>query len=299
MEKVLRFALFGNTFQSKKSASVRKLLDTLQQKNAHILIDEPFHKYLTQELQMGIPYAELITDNDFTVDAVISLGGDGTFLEAARRVGNKEIPILGINMGRLGFLSDFSPEEIDKAIHNLYEGKLRTESHSTLQICYSQGEPRSYPFALNEVAVLKRDNSSMISIRVDVNGEYLTTYQADGLIVNTPTGSTGYALSVGGSVISPESHVLGLVPVASHSLNVRPMTLSDDVEISLTVESRSHNFLVAIDGRSESCKESTRLLIRKAPYQIKVLKRANGSFFHTLRTKLMWGNDVRTFREQE
>ena len=134
----------------------------------------------------------------------------------------------------------------------------------------------------------------MISIRVDINGEYLTTYQADGLIINTPTGSTGYALSVGGPIMAPGSHVIGMVPVAPHSLNVRPITLCDDMEVSLTVESRSHNFLVAIDGRSESCREGIKLTVTRAPYNIYVVKRPNGSFSRTLRTKLMWGTDVRT-----
>ena len=133
----------------------------------------------------------------------------------------------------------------------------------------------------------------MISIRISINGEYLTTYQADGLIINTPTGSTGYALSVGGPVMTPESHILGLVPVAPHSLTARPITLSDDMQIELTVESRSHNFLVAIDGRSESLHENTRLRISRAPYQVHVLKRSRGSLFRTLRTKLMWGSDIR------
>ena len=141
--------------------------------------------------------------------------------------------------------------------------------------------------------MLKRDNSSMISIRVSIDGEYLTTYQADGLIINTPTGSTGYALSVGGNIMSPLSHIMGLVPVAAHSLNVRPIMLGDDCEVELSVESRSHQFLVAIDGRSESCSESTKLYVRRAPYNICVLKRPNSSFFRTLRNKLMWGSDVR------
>ncbi len=294
MDKILRFAIFGNTYQSEKSSSVCQLLNILQKKQAEILIDEPFYRYLVEKLQVEVPCAQLIRDNDFSADVVISLGGDGTFLEAAKRVGDKGISILGINMGRLGFLADFSQDEVEDAIQNVYEGKLRTELHSTLQVSYQNGDMCNYPFALNEVAVLKHDNSSMISIRVDVDGQYLTTYQADGLIVNTPTGSTGYALSVGGSVISPDSKVLGLVPVAPHSLNIRPVMLADDVEVSLTVESRSHSFLLAIDGRSESCTEGTRLIIRKAPYQIRVLKRADGSYFQTLRSKLMWGNDVRT-----
>ena len=141
--------------------------------------------------------------------------------------------------------------------------------------------------------MLKRDVSSMISIRVEIDGEYLTTYQADGLIINTPTGSTGYALSVGGPVMSPQSDILGLVPVAPHSLSMRPLTLSGGSCVTLTVESRNHNFLVAIDGRSQACAENVQLKVRKAPYQVQVIKRPGGSFFRTLRQKLMWGSDTR------
>lgn len=293
MKKTLRFALFGNIFQHKKASSVHKLLTELEIHKATILIDAPFYEFLTKDLLINVPCSQLIEDNNFQADVAISMGGDGTFLEVAKRVGDKGIPILGINTGRLGFLADFSPEDITYTIDQIYTNGLRTEERSVLQLSYSQGEPADYPFALNEVAVLKRDNSSMISIRVNIDGEYLTTYQADGLIINTPTGSTGYALSVGGPVIHPDSRTIGLVPVAPHSLNVRPFTLSDDKEITLTVESRNHNFLVAVDGRSEKCQEGISLSIRRAPYQIKVLKRSNGSFFHTLRDKMMWGTDVR------
>ena len=149
------------------------------------------------------------------------------------------------------------------------------------------------PYALNEIAVLKRDSSSMISIHTAINGAHLTTYQADGLVVSTPTGSTAYSLRVGGPVIVPHSKTIAITPVAPHSLNVRPIVICDDWEITLDVESRSHSFLVAIDGRSESCKETTRLRISRADYSIKVIKRFNHVFFDTLRNKLMWGADVR------
>ena len=293
MEKPLRFALFGNIYQHKKANSVLKLLTELDTRKATVLIDAPFHDFLVNDMKIDVPCSQLIEGNDFQADVAISMGGDGTFLEVARRVGDKGIPILGINTGRLGFLADFSPEDITYAIKQIYANGLRTEERSVLQLSYSKGSPQDYPFALNEVAVLKRDNSSMISIRVDIDGEYLTTYQADGLIINTATGSTGYALSVGGPVMHPSCQTIGLVPVAPHSLNVRPFTLSDDKEITLKVESRNHNFLVAVDGRSEKCQEEVRLTIRRAPYQIKVLKRNNGSFFHTLREKMMWGSDIR------
>ncbi len=289
----LRFALFGNVFQAKKSASVQKLLCLLDEQQAEILIDEPFHHYLQNELQIQIPAVRMIRGDDFAADYVISMGGDGTFLEAARRVGDKQIPILGVNMGRLGFLADITPEELPVAIHQIYTGDVHVEERSVLQLEYDKGQPEGYPFALNEVAVLKRDMSSMISIRVSINGEYLTTYQADGLIINTPTGSTGYALSVGGPIMQPGSHTLGIVPVAPHSLTVRPVMLTDDSVITLSVSARTHRFLVALDGRSEKCTEGIQLTIRRAPYQVKILKRPDQSFFRTLRMKLMWGTDVR------
>ena len=289
----LRFALFGNVYQAKKSLAVQKLLCLLEQREADILIDRTFYEYLVNDLRLEVHATSLIEDDDFDADVAISMGGDGTFLEAATRVGDKRIPILGINMGRLGFLADVSCDEIDTAIESIYNDAYPTEDRSVLQVEYSDGSPIGHPFALNEVAVLKRDNSSMISIRVNVDGEYLTTYQADGLIINTPTGSTGYALSVGGPIMSPQSQTIGLVAVAPHSLNVRPLSLCDDVQIELAIESRSHQFLVAIDGRSESCTEEVRLTIRRAPYTIRLFKRSGASFFRTLRNKMMWGSDVR------
>lgn len=293
MEKAKRCAIFGNTYQPKKCEAVQKLFDALSSLGIVPLIDKSFFDYLKDEMHAIIPEHQLITDDAFDADIAVSMGGDGTFLTTAMRVGEKQIPILGINTGRLGFLADFSLDDITQTFENFLAGRLHTEQCNVLQVECSEGQMKGYPFALNEVAVLKRDNSSMISIRVDLDGEYLTTYQADGLIVNTPTGSTGYALSVGGPVMLPGSQSIGLVPVAPHGLTVRPLSLPDNLEVTLTVESRSHNFLVAIDGRSESCQDTTKLTIRKAPYQVIVLKRPETTFLHTLRTKLLWGSDTR------
>jgi len=289
----LKFALFGNVYQAKKSVLVKKLLGSLESYGAEVIIDKSFCKYLTDKMMLDINPAGLIEGNDFDADFVVSMGGDGTFLQTATRVRDKDIPIIGINMGRMGFLADVSGDEIDATIAQIYSNEYNIESRSVLALEYSKGKPEGYPFALNEVAVLKRDNSSMISIRVDINGEFLTTFQADGLIINTPTGSTGYALSVGGSIMSPKSQTIGITPVAAHSLNARPVTICDNAEVTLTVGSRNHNFLVAIDGRSESCNEEVKLTIRRAPYCIKVVKQHDSSFFKTLRNKLMWGTDVR------
>ncbi|MCR5820110.1 MAG: NAD kinase [Bacteroidaceae bacterium] len=289
----LKFALFGNIYQARKSVAVQKLLSLLGERGAHLMIDQDFLHYLTSDLKISVKPSAIIKGDDFEADVAISMGGDGTFLETARRVGDKQIPILGINMGRMGFLADVSPDDIDSAINQIYEGNLDTEPRSVIELSYSTGSPQGSPYALNEVAVLKRDNSSMISIRVDINGEYLATYQADGLIVNTPTGSTGYALSNGGPIMHPTNRTLGIIPVATHSLSIRPIVVTDDAEITLHVTARNHNFLVAIDGRSEKCTEDVVLTLRRAPYQVNVLKRPGLSFFRTLRTKLAWGLDSR------
>lgn len=289
----MKFALFGNTYQAKKSAHVIRLLSILKRYKAEIYICREFYQFLTNEQKMDIQAAGVFEGNDFEADMVLSIGGDGTFLKAASHVGEKNIPILGINTGRLGFLADVSPEEMEETFKDIYNRNYKVEDRSVLQVC-SNGQPlKGYPFGLNEIAVLKRDSSSMITIHTSINGAYLTTYQADGLVIATPTGSTAYSLSIGGPIIVPHSNTIAITPVAPHSLNVRPIVINDDWEITLDVESRSHNFLVAIDGRSETCKEGTRLTIRKADYNIKVVKRPNHIFFHTLRNKMMWGADGR------
>ena len=258
-----------------------------------VYINRDFYHFLVDEQQMDIQAAGVFEGNDFEADMVLSMGGDGTFLKAASYVGNKNIPILGINTGRLGFLADVSPEEMEDTFKDIYNHNYKVEDRSVLQVI-SNGHPlKGYPCGLNEIAVLKRDSSSMITIHTSINGAYLTTYQADGLVIATPTGSTAYSLSIGGPVIVPHSNTIAITPVAPHSLNVRPIVINDDWEITLDVESRSHNFLVAIDGRSETCREGTRLTIRKADYNIKVVKRPNHVFFHTLRDKMMWGADGR------
>ena len=288
-----KFVLFGNIYQAKKSAHVLRLLSILGKYQAEVYIDKEFHQFLTKEQKMDIHSANVFDRNDFDADMVLSMGGDGTFLKAASYVGNKNIPILGINTGRLGFLADVSPEEMEETFEDIYKGNYKIEDRSVLQVT-SEGQPlKGYACGLNEIAVLKRDSSSMIAIHTSINGAYLTTYQADGLVIATPTGSTAYSLSVGGPVIVPHSNTIAITPVAPHSLNVRPIVINDDWEITLDVESRSHNYLIAIDGRSETCREGTRLTIRKADYYIKVVKRPSHVFFHTLRDKMMWGADGR------
>ena len=289
----LRFAVFGNTYQPKKSVSIQKLLVCLAQRQADVLIEHDFYDFLTNGQRLPIDGVQVFEGCNFTADFAISMGGDGTFLRTASVVGAKQVPILGINTGRLGFLADVNAQEIEHTIRALYEGDYDIDTRAVLQL-KTDGQPlQGYDCALNDVAVLKRDNASMITINCTINGEYVTTYQADGLIISTPTGSTAYSLSNGGPIIVPGTHVFSLTAVAPHSLNVRPIVLSEDSEIRLTVESRTHNYLVALDGRSEKLADTTRLTLRKAPYRARVIKRAGTKYFHTLREKMMWGADQR------
>ena len=290
---VLRFALFGKEFQAGKTVSIHRLIDSLKARGAEIYIERTFFRYITSALGMEVEVSGVFDNYNFDVDFVISIGGDGTFLRAASMVGSKATPIIGVNTGRLGFLADIHPDEIDHAIAEIADGHYAVEPHAVIMVEADGEIIEGSPFALNDIAVLKRDNATMISVRTCINGEYLVTYQADGLIVSTPTGSTAYGLSNGGPIIVPGADILCLTPVAPHSLNVRPIVINDDSEITLEVESRSHNFLVAIDGRSEKLLESTRLTIRKAPYTINIVKRDSRSYFSTLREKMMWGADHR------
>jgi NAD+ kinase len=231
--------------------------------------------------------------DDFDADFVISMGGDGTFLKAASRVREKQIPILGVNMGRLGFLADVCPEDIGRCLDALYHDDFSVESRALIEVTTNDEAFEGFNCALNDVAILKRDTASMISIKAHVNGQYLNTYQADGLVISTPTGSTAYSLSNGGPIIVPGTKVFSMTAVAPHSLNVRPIVLADSSVIELEVESRSHNFLVAIDGRSEKCKEGTKLTLSRAPYDVQVVKRPGHRYFDALREKMMWGADTR------
>lgn len=291
--KELSIALFGNTYQAEKNRFAKAVLRGLAERNADISIDETFGRFMGAECGVDMSGFRFISGNGFSADVAISIGGDGTFLSTAARIGDKGIPILGVNTGRLGFLADASPAMIDETLDALYEGRFVTEQRSVIAVETGGALLAGYPFALNEVAVLKHDNSSLINIRTCVNGELLTNYMADGLIVCTPTGSTGYSLSVGGPIIVPRSPAFCLSAVAPHSLSTRPVVVCDDVVISLEVESRSGNFLISIDGRSESLPARTVITLWRAPYSVGVIKIKHKHFFDTLREKMMWGADQR------
>ena len=265
------------------------IFDNADKRQETLPFEERILTYLDSHNATALVEPEDFNDADF----VISMGGDGTFLRAAGRVGNRQIPLLGINMGRLGFLADVLPSEIESTLDRVLSGDYIIEDHTVIKLESDGEEVSCNPFALNDIAVLKRDSASMISIKVRVNGDFLVNYRADGLIIATPTGSTAYSLSNGGPIIVPQSGSLCITPVAPHSLNIRPIVINDTGVIELEVESRSHNFLVAVDGRSLKMAEGTRLTIRKAPYTVKIIKLKNRRYFSTLHEKLMWGADNR------
>lgn len=298
-DKKLSFAIFGNEYQAGKSVGIGHVLTSLYERNAEIYVDRPFYEYLSRELKVDIKADGVFDGYNFDVDYAISIGGDGTFLKAANRVLAKGTPVIGVNTGRLGFLAEVLPTEFREALDEIYAGTCNIEKHMVIQVevnTSGAAEPlplEGSPYALNDIAILKRDSASMITVRAYVNDDFLVTYQADGLIVSTPTGSTAYSLSNGGPIIVPNSGSICLTPVAPHSLNIRPIVVNDTTVIRLEVESRSHNFLMAVDGRSEKLYEGTELIIKKAPYAVNVVNLRSKRYFALLREKLMWGADQR------
>ena len=291
--KHLTVAIFGNSFQPRKSQSLMRVLDFLRSKGASIIFDRTFYDFLTAEQNQELGEVGTFEGDDFNADYVISMGGDGTFLKAAVRVGIKSIPLIGINMGRLGFLADVLPGEVETALQAVLEGNYNIEEHTAIQISTNGGDFDGCHYALNDIAVLKRDIASMIGIHTSIDGSFLVNYQADGLIVSTPTGSTAYSLSNGGPIIVPQTRTLCLTPVAPHSLNIRPIVISDSSTVTLEVESRSHNYLVAVDGRSYTMHEGSTVTISKAPFVTRIVKPNGRRYFSSLRDKMMWGADKR------
>lgn len=306
-QKPLTFAIFGNTYQKEKAAHITTVLHSILNIGGRITIEETFAHFLHQVADLsGVPHS-IASSASIHADFAISIGGDGTFLNTARMVGHRLMPLIGINTGRLGFISDLMPQDTDQFFLCLKQGQFQIEERSLLQVSSDGNQLGSESdkagsdgnqlgsslVALNEIAVLKHDNSSMINIQAEVDDAYLATYMADGLIVSTPTGSTGYSLSVGGPIISPNSQSIVLSPIAAHSLSVRPIVLNNDVRITLRIHSRSCNFMIAIDGRSRSLPNETVLHIQTAPYRLRIVRPLHHSFFDTLRNKLLWGADKR------
>jgi NAD+ kinase len=291
----MKIAIFGNTYRHEVQALINLLIDFFSDRDVHLLFEKKLYPQALQSDKFNEKSVHSIESADFEADFAFSIGGDGTFLHTALNVGNKGIPILGINMGRLGFLADVAENDVRMALNALLNGNYVLEDRTLLHVATDdEAVELKMPNALNDVVVLKKDSSSMISVDLSVNGEFVHTYQSDGLIIATPTGSTAYSMSVGGPLVVPGAKSFILSPVASHSLSVRPLIIPDDWEIELSVSSRSHSFLIAIDGRSNTLSEKTKLKIKKADYTIRLIKQEGYTFFDTLKNKLLWGIDKRS-----
>ena len=278
-------ALFGNTYKDQTLAQVEHLLAFFASHYVRVLLSQE----LRYEMHLTQDYDGYSEDSSENVDYAISVGGDGTFLTTAAAVIGKDIPILGINCGHLGFLTAVTSDEIDSALEKLLEGDCTIDERAVLQVSTQNGGHVMMPYALNEVAVMKQELSSMIVIDTYLNGHLLHTYKADGLVIATPTGSTAYSLSAGGPLVAPHVPAIVLTPIATHSLNVRPLVITEDRVIELQVHSRSGSFLISVDGRSQAVREDVKLEIRKAQHTIKIVQMKEHSFIYALKNKLLWG----------
>jgi len=293
----MKIAIYGQLYNSNTQESIHTLLDLLLLKKADVTIENDFFKEIKKGQNSGNKYNAFKTfislDNSF--DLLISIGGDGTILRAITFVRDLSIPIVGINTGRLGFLSTIQTNEIKEAINHILMGNFKISERSLLSV---ETNPENkgineLNFALNEIAVSRKNTTAMIKVETHLNGEYLTSYWADGLIVSTPTGSTGYSLSCGGPVITPETNSFVLTPIAPHNLNARPLVIPDDTKIQLKVDGREDHYLMSLDSRIATLINSTTVTIKKASFKIKMVELVNESFINTLRKKLLWGEDKR------
>ncbi|MDE5418076.1 NAD kinase [Labilibaculum sp. DW002] len=293
----MKVALFGRSFNESFTESFILMFDVFTKHNIDVVIYEPFYDFLIRDINFKPPvqnYFHSYEDLDKNVDYFFSIGGDGTFLDAVTLVQDSGVPIVGVNSGRLGFMADIARDEIPAAISNILEGNYSIEERTLLKVqTESNGLFKDFNYGLNEFTVHKKDSASMITIHTYIDGEYLNSYWADGLIISTPTGSTAYSLSVGGPILIPNTQNFVISPISPHNLTVRPIVVPNYQEITLKVEGRSDSYLASLDSRSVSFEALNELKISKADFKIKVLKLKSHSFYSTLRNKLMWGVDKR------
>ncbi|WP_142786590.1 NAD kinase [Changchengzhania lutea] len=293
----MKVAVFGRFYNDTTSISVETLFNYLLKKDVDAYIETEFFHLIKDKTSNNQYYSTFKTFDtlDTSFDLLVSVGGDGTILRAITFVKDIDIPIIGINTGRLGFLATIQVDEIEQAIQNIIDGKYKISERSLLAIETTPENEDITPFnfALNEIAVSRKNTTSMITVETHLNGEYLTSYWSDGLIVSTPTGSTGYSLSCGGPVITPDTNSFVLTPIAPHNLSARPLIITDATEIQLRVHGREDNHLVSLDSRIATLEDGTLITIKKAPFKIKMIDLFNQSFLDTLRKKLLWGEDKR------
>ncbi|MDR0536708.1 MAG: NAD kinase [Tannerellaceae bacterium] len=291
----MKTGVFGSEYRKDKLMLVKHLFNKLDSLKAEIYIDREFSRILNNDFGIRHITSGILDDDLRNLDIALSVGGDGAFLRTAARVNRQRIPILGINAGRLGFLADTGGSEMDDFLEEVFKNYYRVEERTLVSLNVKDTSIAGHNYALNEIAILKRDTSSMLTIHASIDNEYLATYMADGLIVATPTGSTAYSLSVNGPIIVPQSNSLLISPIAPHTLNMRPLVIPDTSVVSLTVDCRTDSFLAAIDGRSEPLPAGSVLTIAQADYKALIVKRHNHTFYDTLRRKLLWGADARFY----
>lgn len=293
----MKVAIFGKYYQNSTEPIIKDIFAFFNSNNVEMIIDSYFlnvlkeKKIIEKEYKTFSSHSEL----DSSFDMLVSIGGDGTILRAAALVRDSGVPILGINAGRLGFLATVQKDNIAEFLQFIIEKKY-TLSKRTLLSLSSSPENESIQeinFALNEISVSRKETTSMITIETYLNGEFLNSYWADGLIIATPTGSTGYSMSCGGPILTPDVRSFVVTPIAPHNLNARPLVITDDTEITLKISGREENYLVSLDSRITSISNDTTLTIKKTPFQINMVEIPDATFLKTLRTKLFWGEDRR------
>ncbi len=291
----MKIAIYARNTTDNVSEHIQLLFNILKELNVEVLIFESFYNFVKTELAIDCNFKTFSSHNDLKdkVDYVLSLGGDGTFLETITFVRDSEIPVLGINTGRLGFLANVAKEEINDAIDSLMNKKFAIEKRTLLNVTNPKDLFGEVNYGLNELTILKKDSSSMIIIHTFINGNFLNSYFADGLIIATPTGSTAYSLSCGGPLVMPGSQNFVITPIAPHNLNVRPLVISDNNIITLKVEGRSPNYLLSLDSRNVVIDSSIELTLQKADFCIHLIQLENQNFYTTIRNKLLWGLDKR------
>ncbi|MFP4024678.1 MAG: NAD kinase [Thiohalospira sp.] len=291
----MKVAIFGRPFDKSFKNYILRFFDNLKHHNINLSVHHDFYNFLINEINLSSKNIEVFRKHhelEIDTDLMFSIGGDGTILDAITIVRDLGIPIVGINTGNLGFLASIAKDEIDHALNAIYAKKYTIEKRTLLKLESQPSIFHDFPYGLNEIAVQKID-SAMIKVHAFIDGEFLNTYWADGLIISTPTGSTAYSLSVGGPIIIPNSGNFIISPISPHNLTVRPIVLPDSSELKLRLESRAINYIASIDHRSVVVNNTMDLIIKKADFKIKLLKLNNTSFYETLRNKLMWGADKR------
>lgn len=290
----MRIAVHGKEFESFNHSLVQDFFQKLSNLGAEIICSSEYLNIIRKTgMQLPVGVASYEANNLPKVDFLFSLGGDGTLLHAVTHIGPAEIPIIGVNMGRLGFLATTSPENLDTAIQNVFDHRFEIDRRVLLKLESDNQVFGDINFALNDFTILKKDSSSMIVVKTFVNDEFLNAYWADGLIISTPTGSTGYSLSCGGPLVLPQSNNFIITPVSPHNLSVRPLVFSDNSVISFVIKSRSKNVLLSLDSRSETVPSDINMKVFKQNFKACLVKFDGSHPFDTLRLKLNWGLDAR------